>query len=373
MSRPKSQHSTCKMSLLTDAETGASLEATFSACAAMLDWLDETVPADRSSDLIALNRQFYEPARAMFGLPAQMTILLMRDWTRRRRGEQIEGIALDDKLFSVRSTSQISVATIAGRQVLPYRIIGYFSGWNDNATARLVRVASGYEIRVASEVRVQQEEIPMAVENIVGRIGRLIAGMAHHAIDQAEQANAEAVLEQAMREIDAAAEEVRVDLGKATAERYRVESRRKELGGEIADLDRSIKVAIGNGRDDLAKAGIERQIDIEAQLTVLDSLLKDIDDSMSQYNTTLDAVRASRREAESRLADLRKSTAIAASAGERSGSATGERVDKAKAAIQRVTGVAGGPGAASPDIADLKQLAREQAIRERLDKLKSGQ
>src|SRR3712207_2346257 len=134
--------------------------------------------------------------------------------------------------------------------------------------------------------------------------------MTHAALDQAEGAQPVAVLEQAIREIDAAAEDVRVELGRAIAERHRLQSRRDELAGELRGLDRQLQVAVRQGRDDLAEAGIERQLDIEAQTKVLDTLLAETDHRIAQANDTLDAVRASRREAESRHRDLSQSQRV---------------------------------------------------------------
>ena len=166
---------------------------------------------------------------------------------------------------------------------------------------------------------------------------------------------------------------MRTDVGRKLAERHRVEARRKELGGELAELDRTIGIAVTNQRDDLASAGIERQLDIESQIAVLDALLKDIDDGLAQLNATLDAMRASRREAEARLADLERSTVEASASGQAvtAGSRAEARVERAEGAIARVTGVPNGMPAADPAVGDLKQLARDHEVRERLARFKS--
>lgn len=366
--------STCRLTLSPDSEVAAAIEATLAACAGLLDWLDTTVPPSQSSDLISLNRLYYETARSRFALPSQMITLCFRDWTRRRKGEAIEGVALDSKLFSIRSVSTVSLATISGRCTIPYAVDGYLPGWKDNATARLIRTGAGHEIHVATDAAIAQKESRMATEGVVGRIARLIAGMAHDAIGQAEQSNPKALLEQAIREIDSAADEVRLDIGKATAERHRVKSRRDELTHEVEELDRSLAIAVKENRDDLAAAGIERQLDIEAQCGVLDALLKDIDDSLAQFNATLDAVRASRREAEARLADIRRTVAAApagAGAAGHAGTDVSAKLERAGAAVARVTGVPAGP---MPDKAvdELRQLARDHAVKERLARLKAG-
>lgn len=363
----------CRLVLQPEPVAVQALEATFAMRDQLFAWLDRTVPREQSADLVALNRLYYEPARMRFGLPAQMTILALRDWMRRRRGECDGSVSLDDKLLSVRRLSLASISTVTGRHQVRFRMAGYLPAWRDSTTARLLRTIEGFEIHVASEATLPLEDQRMTTESIVGRIGRLIAGMAHGAVDTAERANPRAVMEHAIREIDSASEDVRTDVGRKLAERHRVEARRKELGGELAELDRKIGIAVTNQRDDLASAGIERQLDIESQIAVLDALLKDIDDGLAQLNATLDAMRASRREAESRLADLERSTVEASASGQAAtvGSRAEARVERAEGAIARVTGVPNSLPAADPAVGDLKQLARDHEVRERLARLKS--
>ncbi|WP_204308213.1 PspA/IM30 family protein, partial [Klebsiella aerogenes] len=72
-----------------------------------------------------------------------------------------------------------------------------------------------------------------------------------------------------------AADEARVDLGKARAEEFRIRSRRGEISADLAALDDKIRLAVSEGRDDLAKAAVARQIDLEAQIAALDKALAD--------------------------------------------------------------------------------------------------
>ena len=67
-------------------------------------------------------------------------------------------------------------------------------------------------------------------------MGRLIAGVTYATLEKVEGINRVAVVEQAIREIDAAAEEARAELGKARAEEHRIQSRRKEISGDIEGL-----------------------------------------------------------------------------------------------------------------------------------------
>lgn len=344
----------------------------------LASWLDATIPAGHPADQVALHRAFYEPARRQCGLPAQLTTLALRDWAMRRRGDDVDGVPLDERLYSIRGISTVSLATVDGRVSVPFAVAGYGQRWSGSAPARLRWSAGQWELHIEAGAQVTRlfQEGTMATETVLTRIGRVIAGMTHAAVDAAENAGSEAVLAQALREIDAAADEVRGELGKAMAERTRLELRRKELDRERDDLDAKTKVAVEKGRDDLAEAGIARQLDIEAQIGVLDRMLKDSQDSIDQLGQTLGAVRASRREAESRLADLRR-TASTNPSGAAVGAARVDRaldkVERAQSAVERLTGVpAGDAPADGKAIDELNDLARKHAVAERLARLKAG-
>jgi phage shock protein A len=170
---------------------------------------------------------------------------------------------------------------------------------------------------------------------------------------------------------------VRVELGKAVAERHRLQARRDELAGELRNLDEQLQVAVRQGRDDLAEVGIGRQLDIEAQTKVLDTLLGEVDQRIAQANDTLEAVRASRREAESRLRDLKQSQRVTTTG---SGEITVDPLSRATAKVERaeivaarINGVPNQPQVANPAALDaLNALSREHAVKERLARLKAG-
>lgn len=357
----------------------AALTRSLEAYRALLAWLDETVPEGQSADLVSLHRQYYEPARARSHLPAQAVVLTLKDWAQHRRGLNVEGMPFDEKLFSVRDIHSLSLATVDGRLSIPFTLTDYSEIWHGSAPARLVERGGRFEFLISAElafVETALKEKTMATESALNRIGRVISGMTHAAISAAEQSNPQAVMEQAIREIDAAADEVRVELGKALAEQHRVDARRKELLRERDELDEKLKLAVAQGRDDLAESGIARQLDIEAQAAVLDRLLDDVADRIAQLNQSLDAVNASRREAEERLKELLDSQRAAAqqAAGSSTASKNGaaRKVERAEAVISRVSGVPTGPAhEQAKAIDELNRLAREQAIQDRLARLKS--
>jgi phage shock protein A len=371
----------CRLVLKPDQEASTALLHMLQAYADLLVWLDETVPDGQTADLVALHRQYYETARARSHLPAQSVVLALKDWAQRRRGQLVDGMPYDEKLFAVKGIQSLSLATLEGRVIVPFSVADYGDTWQGSAPARLTYREGRFEFLIAAGLAVvetAQKERNMTTENALSRIGRVISGMTHAAISAAEQANPPAVLEQAIREIDGAADEVRRELGKAIAEQHRVEARRKELNREREDLDEKVRLAVAQGRDELAESGIARQMDIEAQVGVLERLLADVADRIAQLNQSLDAVKASRREAEARLQEMLAAERAASGgngdgyAGHANGSNAAAKVERAEAVIARVSGVPSGPGneqAAAID--ELNRMAREHAIKERLARLKA--
>ncbi len=215
----------------------------------------------------------------------------------------------------------------------------------------------------------------MAREGVLARMGRLIAGITNAAIDKAEGTNPVAIVEQAIREIDDAAEEARLVLGQSKAEEYRIKTRRGALETERTSLDEKIRLAVNENRDDLAKAAIARQIDLESQITALDKALSNISEDMTEGQQALQAILATRREAEERLAELKRSFAASSKGDGINGinprDNASAQADRAASAVSRVTGVPKGEKNQSSELDELDRLHRDHAIAERLARFKT--
>jgi phage shock protein A len=363
---------TLRYVLAPSSDARDALVETLEAYALMLQILGETA-ASAGSNLVTLHALAYETLRVRTGLPARMVTLGLRDFAARRAGEEATGIPLDDKLYAVKSPSELSISTVRGRVAVPFDVAGYVQGWKDALPARLVLDQDLFELRIGVIPNIPTKEKTMIHEGILSRMGRLIAGVAHATVEKAEGANRVAIVEQAIREIDAAAEEARAELGKARAEEHRISSRRREIGDDIAALDAKIRTAFGEKRDDLARAGVARQIDLEAQVAALDKALADVTERIEEGQKAMQAVLAARRDAEAQLAGLKRSEEKHAPDAPRSGRRAGSdiAVARASAAVTRVTGVPTGEPAA-PELDELDRLHRERAIDERLARLKAG-
>jgi phage shock protein A len=371
----------CRLRLLPNAEQRAAILDIVSAYVDLLAWLEAEIPAGTALNMVELHNAWYEKARAHSSLPARLVTLALKDFAHNRRKPPIAGLPLDDRLFSIKTINILSLATRDQRVLVPFQVLGYEPAVfieQSGVTARLTIDDGNIDLVAASPTpdSTIKEAFMTATDTVVTRIGRVIAGMTHAAITAAEQTNPVAVIEQSIREIDSAADEVKAELGKAMAERTRVEMRKAELGREHAELGGKLQAAMNSGREDLASAGLGRQIDIESQVAVLDRLLGEAGEKIKGLEEALSAVRASRREAEERLAEFKKSEGTNGN-GQDGGThhdATGKalgKVERAQAAAARIAGVPASQertDAASLD--ELSKIARDRAISERLKKLK---
>ena len=214
----------------------------------------------------------------------------------------------------------------------------------------------------------------MKPEDIITRVGRLISGIAHAAIDKAEGSNRLAIVQQAIREIEDAEATAQADLAQARAAEYRLNARRGEVDGELAALAEKIRTAIAEKRDDLARSGVARQLDLEAQQEVLGKTIADNGEVIAANLTALQAVRSALEDAGTRLVELRKSEAAAPAPSPMNGgrrvAGSADKAERAGRVIARTTGVPAGT-AAIADIAELSALHRDRQIADRLAKLKS--
>lgn len=374
----KPQHtSILSYELIPQDDARQALEETFIAYSTMMSLLEELTKGKSEANLVTLHDLAYEAVRARTGLPARLVTLGLRDFASAgNRLMTMDTIPLDEKLFAIKGPTELTVSTVRGRYAIPYHVIGYSHGNLEIFNAQLARHNNNYQIHIGVATHAHQtKDTVMMNEGILARMGRLIAGLANAAIDKAEGSNKIIVVEQALKEIDKAADEARNDLGKVRAEEYRIISRRDEIVADIESLDEKIQLAISEDRENLAKVGIARQIDLESQLAALDKALADVRSNLEEGQQALQAVLATRREAEARLAELKRSMTQfhndSTSAAVKGDAANGAA--RAAAAISRVTGVPNADNAVHQELDELDRLHRQQAIERRLAQFKIQQ
>lgn len=214
------------------------------------------------------------------------------------------------------------------------------------------------------------------------RVSRVIAGSVHALLDRIEDQAPEAMMEQSIREADAVIDEVRHELGLLSANRHLSQQQHATLNGHHATLAAQIDEALAQGREDLVRAAVARQLDIEAQLPVLEATLGEQTRQEAELQGFVAALLAKRREMETALAEFRRSRVAAAGPGV-GGAApnTAEhRMDKVTGAFDRLyerqtglTGTARSVGLQqAAQLKELDDLVRNNKIAERLAQLKAG-
>jgi phage shock protein A len=368
--------------LAPDPDAIAALRETFERYRRMMEMLD-LIAAEKKigANLVTLHAHAYEAVRKETGLPSRLVTLGLRDRVAYRAAGR-RRLPLDERLVNVKNASLLSVSTVRGRFEIPFHVLGYAKGWGHSVPAHLVQSDGSFEVHfgVAPNIPPEQETVMMAqhapAESLFSRAGRLLAGIAVEAIERAEGNNKQAVVKEAIREIEAAEQEARDDLARERAQEWRLKARQGEIAKEMETLNAQIATAVTGGRDDLARAGIARQMDLEAQFEVVGKALEESEDKIETVLTTLRAIMSGLQDAEARLAELKKSeeqeAAPKSGGGKRAaGHATAaSKSARAERAIARTVGV---PASMAPskDIDELSKLHRDKEIAERLAKLKS--
>ena len=218
-------------------------------------------------------------------------------------------------------------------------------------------------------------------DNIAARVTRIVSGSVHAMLDAVEDAAPEATMAQAVREVDQVTDEVRTELGRVEAAKHLVTSQLNKLNTENESLAGQVETAMRQNREDLARAGLEKQMNIEDQVPVLQKSLAEQQERGKELEGYITALLAKKREMEQALQEFIAARASSIAPGAQSGAAGSAkaRVDNAGSAFDRVmarqTGVTGLSANVTADAAKLKELQdlqRNHRIEERLAKLKAS-
>ncbi len=224
-------------------------------------------------------------------------------------------------------------------------------------------------------------------ENLASRVGRIVSGSLNALIDAMEHAAPEIVMEEAIRDIDSAISDVRGELGRLLAGKHIANNRLMEENRKHDELAEQILLAVQNDRDDLAEAGIAQQIDIEAQIPVLEQNITEAAEKEKELESFIVALQAKKREMRKdlkRISESRNAELLVGSSGTPGSGGSRQdvldKVAKAESAFDRImekqTGLSSGSSATDATqagkLADLEKLAHEHRVKERLAALKAG-
>ena len=133
-------------------------------------------------------------------------------------------------------------------------------------------------------------------ESLARRVARLVSGGFYAMLDKAEDCMPEAVMQENIRELERTIDEVRTELGKVLAQKHLATKKLADENNRHEQLAGQIATALDAGREDLAKAGIAEQLDIEARLPVLEQSLADCSSQERELDAFVAALLAKKRE-----------------------------------------------------------------------------
>ena len=227
-------------------------------------------------------------------------------------------------------------------------------------------------------------------ETLIQRVTRMMSAAAHQLVNSTEGHAPEAIMEEAIREMGGAIDEVEHARGAAVARRHLAQQRLAKERERHGELENQVQLAIDRGRDDLAEVGMSKMLDIEAQLPVLEQSAAQAESEREDHERYIEALKGRKNEMQDehralRAAKARQETGSAESVADahaRSTSAAGRSAERASSAFENVrsaiTGdtyagesAAIGTGRNASQLAELDALARKHRIEERLRALKS--
>ena len=219
-------------------------------------------------------------------------------------------------------------------------------------------------------------------ETLSRRVGRLVSGGFHALIDAAENLAPEAVMNESIREIERAVDEVRAELGKVLAQKHLAAKKMADESNRHEAIDANLQAAVDAGRDDLAEAGIAEQMDIEARLPVLENTIADCAAQEKELEGFIAALQAKKREMQQQLQDWRAAQQSMGTGKTAGGNGSdlnriARDAEKSGNAFDRVMGrqnsVHSSTDAAQlAKLKELEDLSRNNRIAERLAALKAG-
>jgi phage shock protein A len=223
-------------------------------------------------------------------------------------------------------------------------------------------------------------------DTLSARVGRIVSGSAHALVDAIEGAMPDAIIQQTLREIDKAVDDVRAELGKTIAGKHLANKRLTEQSSRHEELASQIELALAQGREDLARAAVEHQLDIEAQIPVLEATVAETAKREVELEGYVAALLAKRREMEEAFQSMMLARARgadeanAARENDAGGSepSVARRVDNATGAFDRLMAKEGAPALGSVDrdkdakLAELEGLSRRNRVEERLAAIKAA-
>ena len=200
--------------------------------------------------------------------------------------------------------------------------------------------------------------------NSIGkRVSRIITNSINNLVSNLENQSPMHSVQLGLQEIDETLVNIRHEIGKNIAKKYLEQMQLKAMLQEHENFYPKINIALTQGREELAKAAIARQIDLESQINVLEKNVSEHEAQEKELNDYLLALNAKKKELLNELKLLKKQQ---------------EELNKnqAKVNLESILTMPQSTqaidGSMKSSLVELESLERETRILERLNHIKNN-
>lgn len=146
---------------------------------------------------------------------------------------------------------------------------------------------------------------------IFSRLSDIINSNISAILDKAE--NPEKMIRMMIQEMEETLVEVRSNTAKVIAEKKTVNRRIEQLRRQAADWEAKAELALGKDREDLARAALVEKSSVHTTITMLESELVKLDDTLDKLSTEIEQLQAKLTDARARQKTLLMRTTAAQS------------------------------------------------------------
>ncbi len=217
-------------------------------------------------------------------------------------------------------------------------------------------------------------------ESVLKRVKRIVSGKIEDSIDAMERAGGTGVMREAIRETERAIEDVKAERDEVTVRRLQAVRQQKMFRDRLDALTEKAEFALAEGREDLARAALSRQVDFEATIQNLGKTEAQAAEQEREWEESLAELEMRRAQMEEELKAFETARAelgIDSDTGTNSRREAGRKIDRAEAAFNRaMSGAGGSVGISKLDVktsnslAELETMQRDQEIDQRLSELR---
>ena len=219
-------------------------------------------------------------------------------------------------------------------------------------------------------------------ESVFVRVRRLISGGIEDTVDAMERAGGTSVMRESIREIERLADETAAARGLATTKRLQSVRQNRMYGERLTTLQEKAEFAMAQGRDDLAEAALQRQLDFEATMATLTKAEAEAGEEERALEEALASLNLRKAQLEEELRAFeaaKRDAGLSAVVDGGNAHETARKVDRAEAAFNRAMAGAGGvAGVTAADaknhagLAEIETLQRSSVIAERMAALRAS-